>query len=339
VPERDRPAPRERAPAAIGVDGERVAAELERFGAPAFALDDGLGRDGLEARDEAGVGRVQVLEHDALVLAELLDLLVGRGRVEVARVDVAGHRSLMPDAVVPRAGVAVELDEARRPGRRDGPIVDGIDGVAALGDVGTRGLEVRHRGHAEGVGGRVGADADRVGGVRSARGALPAEGHAREAGGLAEVAVEGEDAVAVHRDGFVDVADEEACHEGGDELPARRVGVADEEDIRARLERGEIAGDVEAAALVVVPVAVDLVGLVLVVREGRLARGEHVGGDGDDSEREGVGPRLPYDRGDPERARGDDVHLAPAYRIQCEGRKRRLCGRRRGGDPALSADF
>jgi hypothetical protein len=248
-----------------------------------------------QARHEARVLPVQVLEDEALAAADHVGLLIARRRVEERAVEPLGERPPVK-ASLREGRVRAEALDPVAPGGGDGPKGDGLDVIRRARDRDPDGLQVWKEGGAVRVG-RVGADADRVFGARSAGGPLVAEGHLREPADLAQAALAREGPLAEDLDGFIELADEEPRDEASNRLAPGREGVADEEDVGARLEGGEIARGVEAPGGIVVPVVVLFVRGLLVGRELGGDGREVEGGLADDREGVATGPGLPDERG------------------------------------------
>ena len=225
--------------------------------------------------------RVKVLEHDGLVGAERLELLIRRRRVEERGIESLRERPRGPPVRRPPGGRAVHLRGALAPGRRDGAEPDRTEPVAAAAEHRAHGLEVgQHR-----VAARVLDVEPHAHGVRrlgAPRGALVAKAHPAPRHALAERAVRTESAIGADLDRFVEGPDAEPRHERAHRRG--RVRAADEEHVRARLEGHEIRRGGEAPGRVVVPVGVVLVRLVLLRRERRFAGAQRECGLADDGE-------------------------------------------------------
>ena len=113
--------PDHRAELPIRVDGERVPDKLDRLPRPCAPRAHGVPprqrADRGQPRLQARLRGAQPVEHDPLIAAEILHLLIGRRRVEVPPVEAVGDlRGRRPEAA--RIGRA-EQAPARGPARRD----------------------------------------------------------------------------------------------------------------------------------------------------------------------------------------------------------------------------
>jgi hypothetical protein len=210
--------------------------------------------------------------------------------------------------VIPPRRVPGQLRLPSGPPRRDGPEPDGWDRVLRPRHVVPRWLQVGDGHLTVSIGRRVRAHPRGVGGHRAAARALVAQRHLREARRLAELPVLRPGAVGVHLDRLVHVADDHPHRQRRDRLFPRRMGVAHQEHVRARLEGHEIARGVQAPVLVVVPVIVDLVGRVLLVGERGRGGEQRVRGLADDRQDEDPGPGLPEERCHAEWSCRDELH-------------------------------
>ena len=290
--------------ASIGVDPERVRVHLHGLRRPAATLGEGARDDAGEPRRERRVVGVQVLEHERLVPAEKADLLIRRRRVEVARVQLLRHRVFE----APR----VELRGALGPRRRDGAEGDGRRDLAPVR--GARGparlVDAHPRGPADRLQVREALAARHPGGVRragAAGGAIVGQEHLRERERWPHAARR-HDAVAEDGDRLVHAGDGEPRCERGDGAAVRRVGVAHEHHVRARLERDQIARRDEAPRGVRALVDVHLAHGDGVTGEADLAGREIEGRLHDDGEGPALAIAAPYHTIDEHGRESDDVH-------------------------------
>ncbi len=103
------PPPGERDDGAVGVDPQRVRGHHQIARGGPGELDERAGVYAGQLGGEARVIGVQVLEHDALVVADGVDLLVARRRLEELAVEVVVEGDLRPTRLRPAFGAAPEL--------------------------------------------------------------------------------------------------------------------------------------------------------------------------------------------------------------------------------------
>ncbi len=115
-------APNDGALLPVRVDPECVTTNRDFLGGIAAANGKHARMKPGQTRDEARLLRVQVFEHDALVIPKFVELLIGRGAVEKRRIDIFGQRMIAE--VVPRKcrGMLPETIHAARPRRSNGAI-------------------------------------------------------------------------------------------------------------------------------------------------------------------------------------------------------------------------
>ncbi len=224
----------------VGVDHQHVGRELDGRGRSALRKAPGLGARPRQARTGTRRGGVEAVEHDPLVPAEVLHLLVGGRGVVGAEVDAVGDLDergrraeglgRRPLAEEPPAGLKVRRDgaEARRAAR-----VGRVDEVRLPAPVPL-----------------VEADALGVVGVAGpAEGAVPPERHALERlRGDARRRAVAEDVDRLVEEGVLPVDPEPRGHRGRRPAPGR-VGVAGEDDTRAGQVGRGLGGLVSAPVL------------------------------------------------------------------------------------------
>src|SRR5262249_1003867 len=99
----------------IGVDPQRIRPHLELLRGRPGALNDRSWPYARQRCDQPRVLWVEVLEDDALVVAERIDPLIPRRRLKEGAIDVLGQRALGPGVVGPQVPIAAESVAPLRP--------------------------------------------------------------------------------------------------------------------------------------------------------------------------------------------------------------------------------
>jgi hypothetical protein len=261
-----------------------------------------------QTRDEARLLRVQMFQDDALVVAQVVELLIVGSAVEVRGIDVFGQRLIAKALLGKCGGVFSETLGTAWPRGSDGAVADGLDHVAAGLDVQTWWLEIRQGREAVGVVGCVGTNAHGIVRIGASCGAFIAQRHLGHSRALAKAAIERKSAFPVCFEGFVDRADDEAGRDRARWFASRCKGVSDEHDVGAHFEWNEVIRRIKASRGIVVPVVVVFVGVVLVLGQASLNGDEIERRFANDREYRAPSLSLPKQRRDSERADRNDVH-------------------------------
>ncbi len=287
--------------------------------------------------------RVEVHENDALVVANLANLLVVWSRVEERRVDPLGEGPLGPSGVWESTCDPAQLRCAVGPRRRNRPESDRQHHIPRPRHRDTHRLEARYLALSERVPRTVAGHSHRVRCVRSATRSFVAKARPRHGAAFAQRAIQGKHSITPDLYGLVDTRGVDLRREGTYRPLLGGVGAPHHQHVGARLEGNKVNRRIKALCGIVVPVIVFLVDGVGIFH--------HLGLEGsqlecqlaNDREADNAFARPPRKEAYPDRAPCNNIHheglraLRPCHE-HGQITALRDCGHRKANQiPAFSA--